>query len=116
MLEHFMIHNYKNVFHVQMVVFHVKIVMIVNNVDQIISFIKLVDFVLKFVVIIKDILRHVMMVTILMVMDVVEIVKFKWDFYVMEVHQILKMFVLNQFQNKLTFKIEDNQDYLEKLY
>jgi hypothetical protein len=51
-----------------------------------------------------------------MVMVVVEIVKFKWDFYVMEVHQILKMFVLNQFQNKLTFKIEDNQDYLEKLY
>ncbi len=74
------------------------------------------DFALKFVVTEKDILLHVMMETILMVMDVAEIVEYKSDFHVMEVLRIQKICALHQFLNKLTLKIEDNRDFLERLF
>jgi hypothetical protein len=93
----------------------VKIVMIVINVDLIIIFIQLVDFVLKSVVMVKDILLVVMMVIILMEMDVVEIVKYKSDSHVMEDHHLQKIHVHQYYQLKYHFKIEDNQDFMEKL-
>ncbi len=56
MLEHILIVNFKNVFHVLMAAYHVKLVMIVLCADLIILLIQKVDSVFKFVVMEKDIL------------------------------------------------------------
>ena len=64
----------------------------------------------------KDMLQVVMMEITLMVMDVVEIVKFKLDTHVMEVHPTQEIFVQVSLQVKYSLKTEDNQDYLEKLF
>ena len=93
----------------------VKIAMIVINVDLIIIFIQQVDFVLKYVVMVKDILLVAMMVIILMETDVAEIVKSKLDSHVMEDHHLPKIHAHLYYQAKYHLKIEDNQDFMEKL-
>jgi hypothetical protein len=114
-LVHSLIISFKNVYLVLMDALVVKIVMIVINVDLIIIFIQQVDYVLKYVVMEKDILLVVMMVIILMEMDVVEIVKYKLDSHVMAVHHKPKIHVHLYCQLKFHSKIEDNQDFMEKL-
>ncbi len=100
MLVHSLIINYRNVYHVQMDVWVVKIVMIVHNVDLIIILMLKVVFVIKYVVMVKDIHFNVMMVIMLIVMVVVEIVIFKLDSLALEVHQIPKILVLQFYQLK----------------
>jgi hypothetical protein len=74
-----------------------------------------VVFVIKYVVMVKDIHLNVMMAITLMVMVAVKIVELKLDFHVLEVHQIQKTHVVQYYQLKSQYKIEDNQDYMEKL-
>ena len=90
--------------------------MIVLNVDLIIHLILKLAFVLKYVVMEKDILQIVMMEITSMVMDAVEIVKLKSDSLAMEVLQVQKILAVLNYQLQFQFKIEDNQDYSEKLY
>lgn len=116
MLQPILIHNFKNVYHVLMDVWVVKTVMIVLNVDLIIHLILKLAFVFKYVVMEKDILQIVMMEITSMVMDAVEIVKLKSDSLAMEVLQVQKIFAVLNYQLQFQFKIEDNQDYSEKLY
>jgi len=89
--------------------------MIVHNVDLIIILMLKVVFVIKYVVMVKDIHLNVMMAITLMVMVAVKIVELKLDFHVLEVHQIQKTHVVQYYQLKSQYKIEDNQDYMEKL-
>lgn len=93
----------------------VGIAMIVPNADRIIICIQEADFVLKSAVMVKGTPQDVMMETTLIMMDAARIVKFKLDSLVMEAHLAARIPVPQYYLLKSHSKIEDSQDYLERL-